>query len=75
MGAFFYHFWTHVWPRIGKNKESDLGVIKDAHSEKLIKETANAIEGFVNLGCIAMGMLQIIPVHRGVEPVIDQKIE
>jgi hypothetical protein len=63
MGVFFYHFWTSVWPRIGKRNECDLNTINDSRSERLIKETANAIEGFVNFGCIATGILQIISMN------------
>jgi hypothetical protein len=60
MGVFFYHFWTTVWPRIGKKTASDLKLIKDERSKRLIKQTTNAIEGFVNMGCIATGILQIL---------------
>jgi hypothetical protein len=60
MGVFFYRFWTSVWPRIRTKNESDLSIINDARSEKLIKQTMNAIEGFVNFGCIATGLLQIV---------------
>jgi hypothetical protein len=63
MGVFFYHFWTSVWPRIGKKNECDLNTINDSRSERLIKETTNAIEGFVNFGCIATGILQIIALN------------
>jgi len=35
MGVFFYHFWTSVWPKIGKRNKSDLSSI-DTRSEKLI---------------------------------------
>jgi len=59
MGVFFYHFWTNDWPKIGKAVETDLSSISE-HSEKLIAQTTNAIEGFVNFGCIATGILQIM---------------
>jgi hypothetical protein len=62
MGVFFYHFWTSVWPEIGKCVESDLSSA-NAHSERLIAQTTNAIEGFVNFGCIATGILQIIALN------------
>ncbi len=64
MGAFYYHFWTGVWPHIGKRNESDLEVIDNgSRSERLIKQATNAIEGFVNFGCIATGILQIISMN------------
>jgi hypothetical protein len=64
MGVFFYHFWTGVWPKIGKLKESDLSTIdEDSRSKKLIRKTTNAIEGFVNFGIIATGILQIMAMN------------
>lgn len=62
MGVFFYHFWTSVWPKIGKQVESDLSSTSP-YCEKLIAQTTNAIEGFVNFGCIATGILQIIALN------------
>jgi len=63
IGVFFYHFWTSVWPKMGKrNTESDLSQIS-TNSKKLIAQTTNAIEGFVNFGCIATGILQIIALN------------
>ncbi len=64
MGVFFYHFWTSVWPRIGKRNESDLEPISNClRSRRLIEQTTDAIEGFVNFGCIATGILQIISLN------------
>ena len=62
MGVFFYHFWTSVWPKIGKRAKSDLSSTSP-YSERLIVQTTNAIEGFVNFGCIATGILQIIALN------------
>jgi len=62
MGVFFYHFWTSAWPHIGKRNESDLCTV-NARSGKLIAQTTNAIEAFVNFGCIATGILQIIAMN------------
>jgi len=62
MGVFFYHFWTSVWPKISKRVESDLSSVT-ADSERLIAQTTNAIEAFVNFGCIATGILQIIALN------------
>ncbi|MCP3680809.1 MAG: hypothetical protein GY782_11365 [Gammaproteobacteria bacterium] len=63
MGVFFYHFWTKVWPKIANGKESDLSFCNDSRSKKLIRQTTNAIEGFVNFGCIATGILQILSLN------------
>ena len=60
MGAFFYRFWTSAWPRIGTQNQSDLSSKEDPRSRRLIQEAAGAIEAFMNFGCIATGILQII---------------
>jgi hypothetical protein len=62
MGVFFYHFWTSVWPKIGCRVESNLSSLT-VDSERLIAQTTNAIEAFVNFGCIATGILQIIALN------------
>ena len=38
-------------------------LVKKTHSERLIAQTTNAIEGFVNFGCIATGILQIMALN------------
>jgi hypothetical protein len=63
MGAFFYRFWTSAWPRIGKRNVSDLSTAGDPRSRRLIRQTTNAIEAFVNFGCIATGILQIVSLN------------
>ena len=63
IGVFFYRFWTSAWPRIGKRTESDLCAAEDARSQSLISQTTNAIEAFVNFGCIATGILQIVSLN------------
>jgi len=63
IGVFFYRFWTSAWPRIGKRTESDLSAAEDARSQSLIGQTTNAIEAFVNFGCIATGILQIVSLN------------
>jgi hypothetical protein len=63
IGAFFYRFWTSAWPRIGTANNSDLSTVNDERSKRLIAETTNAIEAFVNFGCIATGILQILALN------------
>ena len=63
IGVFFYRFWTSAWPPIGKQTESDLSTSEDARSQKLIGQTTDAIEAFVNFGCIATGILQIVSLN------------
>jgi hypothetical protein len=60
IGAFFYRFWTSAWPKIGKANNSDLATVNDKRRKRLIAETTDAIEAFVNFGCIATGILQIL---------------
>lgn len=64
IGAFYYHFWTMAWPKIGKLNEVDLSSLKDPRSKRLITEAIGAIEGFVNFGCIATGILQILSLNH-----------
>ncbi len=63
IGAFYYRFWTSVWPRIGKQTKSDLSAIDNTRSKRLIREAADALEAFVNFGCIANGILQILALN------------
>lgn len=63
MGAFFYRFWTHAWPRIGKATQSELAEVTDQRRQNLIADVANAIEAFVNFGCIATGILQMLALN------------
>ena len=63
IGVFFYRFWTHVWPRIGKASNSDLSTVQDQRGRRLIADAADAIEAFVNFGCIATGILQILALN------------
>ncbi len=63
MGAFFYRFWTSVWPRIGTHNVSDLSSVDSPRSRRLIRQTTNAIEAFMNFGCIATGILQLVSLN------------
>jgi hypothetical protein len=64
IGSFFYHFWTAVLPKFSrKTTETDLGQITHPKDKEKIVATAKAIEVFVFLGCVAMGILQMIALH------------
>lgn len=63
IGAFFYHFWTRVWPGIRTGKRNNFSQTNDPFCERLIQQTTNAIEGFVNFACIATGILQILALN------------
>lgn len=63
LGAFFYHFWTRVWPKGEKKGVVDLTDIPaDSPTAQLISAATDAIERFVNLACIALGILQYLAV-------------
>lgn len=67
VGAFCYHFWTVAWPKIGKNTLNNLATVTEQNDKHLIVAAIRAIEGFVNLGCIATGILQILALNNAQE--------
>lgn len=60
IGAFAYHFWTSAIDKTVKNDLNQLALITDQTQKRLISQCITAIEKFVNLGCIALGLLQIL---------------
>lgn len=64
IGGFYYHFWTTVWPSIGTGNVNDLSSINTPRSKRLIRQATDAIEAFMNFGCIATGVLQIISLNH-----------
>jgi hypothetical protein len=63
IGAFFYHFWTTVWPKLCRKSNVSIELPTDTRSRRLIREAISAIESFVNFGCIATGVLQILALN------------
>lgn len=63
LGSFCYRFGTKAMPRLNRKTSVDLSYVTDAAKHCLIAETVNAIEGFVNFGCIAFGILQILALN------------
>ena len=63
IGAFCYHFWTTAWPKLNKRVANDLSTVT-SETHRLIALATNAIEGFVNFGCIAIGILQILSLNN-----------
>ncbi len=61
IGAFSYHFWTYEWSKKYCDA-SDLLQNADTYTKMLIRQALDAIEGFVNFGCIATGILQILSI-------------
>lgn len=60
IGSFCYHFWSKAWPKRDRRGHSDLDSVTDAKSKTNIVKTVRAIESFVNFGCIATGILQLL---------------
>jgi len=63
IGSFFYHFWTHAMPKLNKNGTRDFSTVINQHQQELIVKAAKAIEGFVNIGCISIGLLQMLAIN------------
>jgi len=66
LGSFYYQFWTKAMPKLDRKGKTDLSNL-DSDSRRLIGSAANAIEGFVILGCIATGILQLLSILEGEE--------
>ena len=64
VGAFGYHFWSKAMPKLNKfrsKKQSDpLLLVTDQKLQKSILQAWQATERFVQLACIAMGIVQIV---------------
>jgi hypothetical protein len=56
IGGFCYRFWTKSLEKLGKKKEADLSNPDESAIQK-IAETVEAIERFVNLAGISLGLL------------------
>lgn len=63
LGTFCYHFWCKKMPRLSKKRNVELQ-ITDPKLQKKIAQKLEAIERFVNLGCIALGLLQILAIKH-----------
>jgi hypothetical protein len=63
MGSFCYHFWTTVWPKIEMGDQSAYLSSLEFYPRQLIAQAMHAIEGFVNIACIATGILQILSIR------------
>lgn len=61
LGAFFYHFWTRAGPGRPKTGAVDLtGIAADSPTAQGIRAATEAIERFVQLACLALGLLQYL---------------
>ena len=56
LGGFCYHFWTKSFPKLKKGQKPDASKLPEEAKEKFVA-TLDAIERFVNLSAIALGLL------------------
>jgi hypothetical protein len=59
IGGFCYHFWTKAFPLLERSERIDYCKLSDSDRKKLDR-TVEAIERFVNLASIALGLLQYL---------------
>jgi hypothetical protein len=72
VAGFSYHFWSKAMPKLNKfikNAENQaiLENIIDPRARKLIGNTVKAIEGYAQIGIIALGLLQLTSLMFGNE--------
>jgi hypothetical protein len=72
VAGFSYHFWSKAMPKLQKFKNNEtnhenLKNVADPRKRDLIKSTVNAIEGYVQICVIALGLLQLIGLLFGQE--------
>jgi hypothetical protein len=70
VAGFSYHFWSKVMPKLQKFKGNDVNQeilenVDCSNRRKLIRSTVNAIEGYVQISVIALGLLQLIGLMFG----------
>lgn len=63
IGAFCYHFWTKSLPKMRRNKPLDYSSLSQSQIMKC-DQAIEAIERFVNLGAIALGLLQYLALTK-----------
>jgi hypothetical protein len=62
IAGFAYRFWSHAMPKLDRYAKSGTDPLAEVTSDddkKFISAAFNAIQGFVMIGCIAQGLLQI----------------
>jgi hypothetical protein len=72
VAGFSYHFWSKAMPGLKRFKSNEINHenlknVTDPGKRKLIKSTVKAIEGYVQLSVIALGLLQLISLLFGQE--------
>jgi hypothetical protein len=66
IGGFCYRFWTKSWPKLKRKKKSDLPVLSESGLEKAT-QVVTAIERFVNIAGITLGLLQYLALTHAAE--------
>ena len=64
--CFCYRFWTKSWPKLKRKKKSDLPTLSESDLEKAT-QVVKAIERFVNIAGITLGLLQYLALTRAAE--------
>lgn len=64
IGAFRYQFWSKSMPKLNrylrKNETPAIEAVCNPAEQKRIQQTVKAIEDYIMLSCIAMGLIQMI---------------
>ena len=70
-GGFSYHFWTKALSKLNhfkKKEEPDpLDMVLDEHDRQLILSKVKAIEGFVLVASISMGLTQMLTIQEALD--------
>ena len=66
IGGFCYRFWTNSWPKLKRKKKSDPPTLSESGREKAA-QVLKAIERFVNIAGITLGLLQYLALTRAAE--------
>ena len=66
VGGFCYRFWTNSWPKLKRKKKSNLPALSESGLEKAT-QVVGAIERFVNIAGITLGLLQYLALTRADE--------
>ncbi len=64
LGGFCYHFWTRAFPKSQRGGKVDYSDLSEADKDQC-RRTIMAIERFVNLAGIALGLLQYLSITHG----------
>lgn len=66
IGGFAYHFWSRAFPKLKRGQTLDVTTCSSETQQQLV-QTLDAIERFVNLAAIALGLLQYLALTQGAQ--------